>query len=70
MRRRRHAESRWPNNDPEFYSCPHCMCRDLTLPDRGTRDLQGRRLYQCTQCRRITSDELLMRASTASRLLD
>jgi hypothetical protein len=66
MRRRRTLG----DNDPAFYTCPQCRCRDLTVPDRGTHDLQGRKLYQCTACGRITSDELLKRASRQRRRLD
>lgn len=66
MRRRRTLG----DNDPAFYTCPQCGCRDLALSDRGTHDLQGRQLYQCTACGRTTSDELLKTASRQRRLLD
>jgi hypothetical protein len=66
---RRH-KSRYTDTDPSFFICPSCGCRGLTLPDKGIRDLQGRRLFQCTSCARITSDELLARALRKRRLLD
>jgi uncharacterized Zn finger protein len=70
MRRGRRIRGHLPNNDTEFYTCPHCSCPELTIPVRGTHDLQGRRLYQCSRCGQITSNTLLMRASAKRRLLD
>ena len=70
MRRRSRAAAHLANDDPDFYTCPHYKSRELTIPDRGSHDLQGRRLYKCSRYDRITSDKLLMSASRAKRLLD
>jgi len=47
MRYRGRAGARIPNSDTEFYTCPYCNYPDLTSAERGTHDLQGRKLYQC-----------------------
>lgn len=60
---------KYPNNDPDFYQCTAKGCSGKVSAS-GKKDLQGRVLFECEKCGRVTSDELLMSASTRQRLLD